>query len=120
MRVNEFGRKARVMRLERDLSLKEMADAMLISSAHLSGLEYGDKKLNEAHIEMAASFFRAHGVTEAELDELRLAGARSFESVSLKSLDGDARAKVYAFARRLQDGDHPPSDEIENWIKRRQ
>lgn len=119
MRLNEFGRTARVLRMERDLSLKAMAEAMLISSAHLSALEYGDKKLNEAHIDLAVKYFESAGVSPAELNALRVAGAKSIETVSLKNLDGDARAKVYAFARKLQEGGQPPNAEIDTFLKGR-
>lgn len=119
MRLNDFGKAARLFRMHHDLALKQMADAMLISSAHLSALEYGDKRLNEGHIETASKFIEAHGATPEEIEQLRAAGGRSMESVNIKDLDGDARAMVYAFARRLQDG-APPTDEINSWLKKKQ
>lgn len=119
MRLTEFGRAVRTLRMELDLSLKRMADAMLVSSAHLSALEYGDKKLNEGHIERAIVFLKASGASEPQLLEVRDAGAKSMDVVNVKDLDSDARAMVYAFARRLQAGS-PPNEEIENWLKERQ
>jgi transcriptional regulator with XRE-family HTH domain len=117
MRLNEFGKKARLLRMEHDLSLKEMADGMDISSAHLSALEYGDKKLNETHIDAAVKFFRNSGIGKIDLDALREAGAKSIESVSTKEMPADARAMVYAFARKLQGGD-PPSAAITAYLKK--
>lgn len=119
MRLNEFGKKARLLRMEHDLSLKEMAEHMSISSAHLSAMEFGDKKLNEAHIDAAVDFFRSVGVQSDELAELREAGARSVESINTKSMPADARAMVYAFARKLQEGGKPPSAAINNWLRDR-
>lgn len=119
MRLNEFGKTARLLRMHYDLALKQMADAMLVSSAHLSALEYGDKRLNEGHIETALRFFQVHGANATELEQLRNAGGAAMESVNIKELDGDARAMVYAFARRLQDGS-PPTEEIVNWFQKRQ
>lgn len=116
MRLNEFGRMARMFRMELDLSLKSMAEAMLISSAHLSALEYGDKKLNEAHINMAASYFAAHGIDADRLNQFRQASAMAMESINIKDLPGDARAKVYAFARLLEEGGN---EEIDEFLKRR-
>ncbi|MDB5957502.1 hypothetical protein [Ramlibacter sp.] len=118
MRLNEFGKKARLLRMELDLSLKEQAEAMLISSAHLSALEYGDKKLNEGHIDMAVRFFERAGVPKNELAALRDAGAKSIESINTKDMSADARAMVYAFARKLQENGKPPTG-IENWLKDR-
>lgn len=119
MRLNEFGKTARLLRMQYDLALKHMADAMLVSSAHLSALEYGDKRLNEGHIETAVRFFQTHGATAAELEQLRNAGGAAMETVNIKELDGDARAMVYAFARRLQDG-NAPTEEITNWFQKKQ
>lgn len=110
MRLNEFGKKARLLRMEHDLSLKEMADDMQISSAHLSALEYGDKKLNEGHIDSAVAFFRKIGASSDDLAALREAGAKSMESINTKDLSSDARAKVYAFARKLQEGNRAAGD----------
>jgi len=118
MRLNEFGKKARLLRMELDLALKQMADAMKMSSAHLSALEYGDKKLNEDHIEAAVCFFAQYGVAKPVLDELREAGAKSIESVNTKEMSADARAMVYAFARKLQENGKPPAA-INNWLKDR-
>ena len=119
MRLNEFGKKARHLRMDHDLSLKEMADGMNISSAHLSALEYGDKKLHEAHLDAAVGFFRSRKVCSEDLSALREAGAKSMESINTKELPADARAKVYAFARRLQEGGHPPGKAIDDFLKSR-
>lgn len=116
MRLNEFGRKARLLRMDRDLSLKEMADGMNMSSAHLSALEYGDKKLNELHLDAAVKFFKNAGVKDSDLLELREAGAKSMESINTKEMAGDVRAMVYAFARKLQENGRPPAA-VDDWLK---
>lgn len=116
MRLTEFGGLVRTLRMNRDLSLKEMADAMGISSAHLSGLEYGDKKLNSGHIDAAIDFLRSKGADSDDLYAVREAGSKSMDVVNVRDLDADARAMVHAFARRLQAG-APPTAEIQSWIK---
>lgn len=98
-------------------SLKEMAEYMSISSAHLSALEYGDKKLNDRHIRMAVLFLESAGANDDELYTVEDAGARSMESINLEPLNGDARSLVVAFARSLQDGGKPPSQEIIDYLK---
>lgn len=118
MRLNEFGKLSRLLRMERDLSLKEQAEAMLISSAHLSALEYGDKKLNEGHIDMAVRFFEREKVSNEQLAALREAGAKSIEAINTKEMPADARAMVYAFARKLQENGQPPTA-VQNWLKDR-
>ncbi len=119
MRLNDFGKKARLLRMDLDLSLKEMADDMKISSAHLSGLEYGDKKLNDGHVNCAIEFFRARGVASDDLADLREAAAKSMDSVSTKELGADARAMVAAFARKLQEDGVPADGAIASYLKRK-
>lgn len=104
--------------MEHDVPLKQMAESMEVSSAHLSAMEYGDKKLNENHIEAALKFFAVIGASKQELDELRDAGGQSIESVSTKEMPSDARAMVYAFARKLQENGKPPTAVV-NWVKDR-
>ncbi|WXL27733.1 hypothetical protein WG219_09900 [Ectopseudomonas mendocina] len=100
-----------------DLSLKAMAEAMSISSAHLSGIEYGEKRLSDKHVESAIDFFRPM-VSEDQLMDLQIAAEQSKDIVNTAELDADARGLVAAFARRLQEG-AAPSDEIREWINAR-
>jgi hypothetical protein len=98
-----------------DVSLKEQAEAMLISSAHLSGLEFGDKKLHEHHIARATRFFQHCGASGEQMSELKEAAARSMESLNTKEMSADARAMVFAFARKLQEQNTPPAD-VMSWL----
>lgn len=100
-----------------DLSLKAMAEAMNISSAHLSGIEYGEKRLSDKHIKAAVAFFQPLA-SEEQLREIRVAAERSKDAVNTSDLTPDARGLVAAFARRLQEG-AAPSDEILKWVNER-
>lgn len=115
MRLTPFGEAVRVLRMRFDLSLKMMAEAMGISSAHLSGIEYGEKRLSDKHIEAAISFFAPYASAE-QLHQLQLAAERSKDVVNTADLDSDARGLVAAFARRLQQG-AAPTDEIRKWLE---
>ena len=115
MKMTPFGEAARLLRMRHDLSLKAMADGMGISSAYLSAIEYGDKRLAEKHIQSALLFF-ADKATPEQINILRDAAERSKDIVSTSQLTPDARGLVAAFARRLSDGSTPPSDLV-NWIK---
>lgn len=117
MRLTPFGETVRRLRMKFDLSLKAMAEAMGISSAHLSGIEYGEKRLSDKHIETALQFF-ASRATEEQIRQLRISAEQSKDVVNTAELDSNARGLVAAFARRLQEGD-TPSDDIINWVNRR-
>lgn len=115
MKLTPFGETARILRMKYDLSLKEMAEAMEISSAHLSGIEYGEKRLNNKHIKSAIAFFTGKA-TPAQLTDLRDAADKTQDQVDTADLSSDARGLVAAFARRLQQGD-APTDEMRRWLK---
>lgn len=117
MRLTPFGEAVRLLRMKYDISLKSMAEAMGISSAHLSGIEYGEKRLSDKHIKSAIDFFDSLA-NEAQLNELRLAAERSKDVINTAELSPDARGLVAAFARRLQEG-AAPTDEILNWVNER-
>lgn len=117
MKLTLFGKAVRNLRITYDIPLKTMAEAMEISSAYLSSMEYGDKKLSEKHLQAAIDFF-SDKATPPEISALRKAGEQSMDVVSTATLTPDARGLVAAFARRLQEG-RAPTPEIENWINSR-
>jgi transcriptional regulator with XRE-family HTH domain len=117
MKLTPFGEAVRSLRMRLDLSMKSMADFMGTSSSHLSGIEYGEKRLSAKHIDRAIAFFTGKSSDE-EITKLRLAAEQSKDIVDTSKLNPDARGLVAAFARRLQEGDTPTS-EIREWIIRR-
>lgn len=117
MKLTPFGEAARSLRMRLDLSMKSMAGFMSISSSHLSGIEYGEKRLSAKHIDQAVAFFTGKASAE-EIEKLLHAAERSKDIVDTSKLNADARGLVAAFARRLQEGD-APTTEIRDWIAKR-
>lgn len=114
MKLTPFGEAARILRMKCDLPLKAMAEALGISSAHLSSIEYGEKRLADKHINAALTFF-SDKVDNDQLRELRAAAERSKDVIYTSDLAPDARGLVAAFARRLQQG-AAPTPEIVRWL----
>ncbi|GHC37345.1 hypothetical protein GCM10010096_03520 [Alcaligenes pakistanensis] len=117
MKLTLFGEAVRHLRMRYDLSLKEMAQAIGISSAYLSAIEYGEKKLSEKLSSDAIAYLS----TKANPDEVTKvadAAEKSRDVVNTKQLNPDAKGLVAAFARRLQEGD-APSPEMLEWINNR-
>ena len=117
MKLTLFGQAVRLLRMQYDLSLKTMADAMQISSSYLSSIEYGEKRLSQKHIDSVIAFFTGKA-TPDELSRLRQAAEQSKDVVCTAALSPDARGLVAAVARRLQEGD-APSPEMLQWIAKR-
>jgi transcriptional regulator with XRE-family HTH domain len=107
MRLTEFGKVVRRLRMEYDLSLKDMAKAMNMGSSYLSALEYGERKLNNDHVERAVGYLTPIAKPE-EVAEVRRAAAQSTDVVNTAEVPADARHHVAAFARRLQEGQALP------------
>lgn len=114
MKLTPFGEAVRILRMKLGLSLKEMADFMGISSSHLSGIEYGEKRLSQKHVDSTVLFFRGKA-TAAQIADVRSAAKQSKDIVEMADLSPKSRYWVATFARRLQDGAEPP-DEIQAWI----
>lgn len=117
MKLTPFGETVRHLRMRHDASLKSMAEAMRISSSYLSGIEYGERRLSEKHIDGALAYFGGKA-TPDELAKLREAAEQSKDFIALESLSPDARGLVAAFARRLQEGG-VPTPEIQDWIEKK-
>ena len=118
MSLTPFGRTARTLRMDFECALKDMAEAMGISSAYLSSIEHGEKRLTDAHINLAMEFFANKGATVLQLKALRDDGERSKDALSTAHLPSDAKKLVAAFARRLHEGREPSEDFI-NFLQSR-
>lgn len=118
MKLTPFGEAVRMARMRCDLTLKNMADAMGISSAYLSGLEYGEKRLSEKQIDAALNFL-SDKVDRDQLLLIRNAAEKSKHIVNTGDLSPDARGLVAAFARKLQQGNTPTPDMLD-WLSDQQ
>ncbi|SFD62978.1 helix-turn-helix domain-containing protein [Paracidovorax konjaci] len=115
MKLTPFGEAVRVMRLKHGLSLKTMAEAMGISSAHLSSMEFGEKRLSQKHIDSAITFLRQHCDPE-QIRQVRDAAEQSKQIIDTAGMSPEARGHLAAFARRLHEG-NTPTPAILSWIE---
>ena len=114
MKLTPFGEAVRLARMRCGLTLKNMADAMGISSAYLSGIEYGEKRLSDKLINSALEYLSGK-VDGEQLRNIRDAAEKSKHVVNTVNLAPDARGLVAAFARRLQEG-NVPTPAILKWL----
>jgi transcriptional regulator with XRE-family HTH domain len=117
MKLTPFGEAARVLRMKYGLSLKQMAEAMSISSPYLSSIEFGEKRLAQKHIDSATAFFKDK-VSLDQLNNLLDAAERSKQIIDTADLSNTERGFVAAFARKLQEGS-TPTPEIMSWLNNR-
>jgi hypothetical protein len=115
MKLTPFGEAVRVMRLKHGLSLKTMASAMEISSAYLSSIEFGEKRLAQKHIDSAIQFLGQY-CSDEQVREVRDAAEQSKQIIDTAGMSPESRGYMSAFARRLQEGE-APTPAILNWLE---
>ncbi len=113
--LTEFGKVLRKARIDKGVLMKDMADAVGVSSAFLSSVETGRKQIPDGLFEKAARFLGFEKGT-GEWGELKDAELLSRGEVSLPTL-GVSRAHqdaALAFARRFEEMDVEELDKILN------
>lgn len=96
MKITEFGKAVRKARLDAEVSLLDMADELKVTSAFLSGMETGRKKVGAEWVEKIRTFFSERGIGLPNLAE---AADVSNKSVSLEGLPPAHQMLVAGFAR---------------------
>ena len=96
MKLTEFGKIVRKARLDAEVSLLEMAESLGVSSAFLSGMETGRKKITSDWTQKISDFFGNRGIAVENLPE---AADVSNQSVSLEGLNPAHQMLVAGFAR---------------------
>jgi transcriptional regulator with XRE-family HTH domain len=95
--MTPFGQAVRVLRQERGISQKEMAEALGVSSAYLSALEHGHRgRPNWEFVHKVIGFFNIIWDEAEELQRLALASDPRIQ-IDTSGLD----AAATAFANRL-------------------
>jgi transcriptional regulator with XRE-family HTH domain len=98
----EFGKFVRKLRIDRGLMLGDMADGLQTSSAYLSAVETGKKKISDDLVDKVIAFF---GLDNDQAISLRQAVDNSPVAVKidLKNASSEERMLVNAFARKVGD-----------------
>lgn len=97
MATTEFGKVVRIARLNAGVKLNEMAEALSVSPAFLSGMETGRKKISEDWVAKIAGYVRNELKTDAP--NLEVAAAVTNKSVNLDGLSPQHQMLVAGFAR---------------------
>lgn len=96
MKITEFGKVVRKARLDAEVSLLQMANELDVTSAFLSGMETGRKKITDDWVGKIRNFFAVRNI---EVPNLAEAADVSNKSVSLEGLSPAHQMLVAGFAR---------------------
>lgn len=98
--MTEFGKEVRKIRIDREMSLKQMADTLGVPSSYLSAVEKGRRKLTQEFVERVIDALRPNLGEELAI---RDAAVESMEAIPLNisSMGSEAKKTAAVFARRL-------------------
>jgi transcriptional regulator with XRE-family HTH domain len=104
MKVTKFGQFIRTLRIERGVNLKEMSEALKVTSAHLSALELGKKNIPKKIIQQVKDYFSLTTEQEKILETLVLE-SQAVIKLDLRKDDSVERELAYRFARTYKNLD---------------
>lgn len=93
--LNEFGIAIRKVRLDRQLLLKNMADDLGVTSAFLSSVETGKRRVPNGWVEKIAELY---ALSEEERDNLQQASNMSVQNLKIPVAQATTKQKELAFS----------------------
>ncbi len=99
--LTTFGKFCRVLRIERNELLKDMADALGVSSAFLSAVENGKKEIPSKWLDKIKEVYSLTGNAAEEL-ATAIDSSRKEYRVNLENIATEDRALALSFARKLE------------------
>ncbi|MBP3836514.1 MAG: helix-turn-helix domain-containing protein [Pyramidobacter sp.] len=115
--ITSLGKFLRILRLQRGEILKNMADRLGVSSAFLSAVENGKKKMPVLWFERLRDLYE---LDESQMGELRRANLETTNQVelNLKNATPPQRELAILFARQFNDIDEVTSMQIANLLNK--
>jgi HTH-type transcriptional regulator, competence development regulator len=98
--LTAFGREVRKMRIDRHQTLKEMADALQVSSAYLSAVETGNKPIPDGFVPRVVKHFKLVNLEKLLLEEAAQTSQKKVE-INLSDTPEDERMLAVVFARKF-------------------
>jgi len=99
--LTTFGKAIRKIRIDRNLLLKDMADALEVSSPFLSSIETGKKQVPPDFLNRLCEYYN---LDAGDCQKLRDAAAQSAKEIriDIENLDDEKKGFVLAFAKRFE------------------
>lgn len=98
--VTKFGRLVRILRMEKGVLLKDMAEAMGITSSYLSALEKGKKRITDEVLTQVIEYFELSGHKAVEL-KAAADESQTSATIDLTNATDDAKMLGLTFARKF-------------------
>lgn len=96
-----FGKAVRKYRIDKSISLKEMATGLHVTPAFLSGIETGRKAISPNLLNKISAVLQ---LTHEESEELNVLAAQQITELRIPLTNNTNAARLLAYARRLDQG----------------
>lgn len=97
--LSEFGKSLRKLRIDHEIMLKTMADAVGVTSAYLSAVETGKKPTNPSLINKITDYLK---LDEDKSWELTEAASKSKNDITVKPSNDYQAELALMFARKME------------------
>ncbi|MCL1998859.1 MAG: helix-turn-helix domain-containing protein [Turicibacter sp.] len=109
--LTEFGKRLRIMRINRGDILKDMADKLGMSSAYLSAIETGRRNVPEDLVERVSEMYSLDVTEYRELKDLTDRAIKNI-NVNIGNADTARRNAALIFARNFNDMDKETAQKL--------
>ena len=99
--VSEYGKTLRKIRIDKGLTMAQMAKAIGITSAYLSTIERGKRNIPKSLTQNVINHYKLSNEQVAELQEAEYLSMDSFE-IDLSDVDLDKKTLVFTIAKNLK------------------
>ena len=116
--ITSVGRFLRKLRIDNGEILRDMADKLKVSSAFLSAVENGKKKVPESWMPKLEKFY---SLTSEQMEELRVAIIESSDTVEINIRNASIpnRQLAVSFARQFETLDEETAKKLFGILKKR-
>ncbi|MDE2420922.1 MAG: helix-turn-helix transcriptional regulator [Gammaproteobacteria bacterium] len=97
--LSDFGKALRKMRIDKDMTLKDLSDRLEVTPAYLSAVETGRKPVNA---QLINNITQHMSLSTGEAHSLTLAASKSRPDVTLRPKSDFESEVALMFARRLE------------------
>lgn len=116
--LTPFGKRLRILRIEREEVLFDMAQKLGLSSSYISSIETGKRKITENLLDKLR---RCYNLSDAEFEAFKQAAEESRSSISLEldSASTEQKDLALSFAKKFNSLDKDTIRQINQLMNRR-
>ncbi|HBF5908434.1 helix-turn-helix domain-containing protein [Clostridioides difficile] len=117
MKLTEFGKFSRKLRIEHGELLKDMAEKLNVTVSYLSAVETGKRNVPEKWHDIMVNKYNLKDEEKRYLEEAIFNSAIEIR-INTNELEETERDLVFSFARRFRDLDNEDRENIRNILSR--